>query len=169
MAEFTSDGPSIRLQLEPEEATLLKRLLAELRAVIQDEASGDPVTDRLFPRAYEDRAEEAAFQDLVGEQLRAEKLTAIQQVESVLVEPGPLEVSVPAPEIGGWLPVLTDLRLAIGARFEVDEAKMDRQIDPGDPDAAPMSILHWLGWMQESLLDALRQMEEGNDGSTHAG
>jgi hypothetical protein len=160
VAEFTSDGPSIRLQLEPEEATLLKRLLAELRAVIQGEASGDPVTDRLFPRAYEDRAEEAAFQDLVGEQLRAEKLAAIQQVESVLVEPGPLEVSVPAPEIGGWLPVLTDLRLAIGARFEVDEAKMDRPIDPDDPDAAGMTILHWLGWMQESLLDALRQAEE---------
>ncbi|MGH2757170.1 MAG: DUF2017 family protein [Actinomycetota bacterium] len=159
MAGFAADGGSIRCTLDGDEAALLARLLVELRAVIEEEVRGDPVTERLFPAAYEDRDDQAAYQDLVGDQLRTEKLEAIRAVESVL-GPGPVDVTVPASEIGGWLPVLTDLRLAIGARLDVDESKMGRPIDPDDPDAAPMSILHWLGWMQESLLDALRRSEE---------
>ena len=159
MGGFTADGASIRCSLDVEEAALLSRLMAELRAVIEQEPQGDPVTDRLFPAAYEESEDQAAYQDLVGDQLRTEKLEGIRAVESVL-GPGPLDVSVPASEIATWLPVFTDLRLAIGARLEVDESKMESSIDPDDPDAAPMSILHWLGWMQESLLDALRRSEE---------
>jgi hypothetical protein len=159
VAGFTADGAAIRCVLDADEARLLMRLLAELRAVIESETPGDPVTERLFPAAYEDRDDQAAYQDLVGDQLRTEKLEAIRVIESV-IGAGPVDMPVPASEIGGWLPVLSDLRLAIGARLDVDESKMGDPIDPNDPDAAPMSILHWLGWMQESLLDALRRSEE---------
>ena len=160
MAGFAPDGPSVRLTLDPDEAGLMARLLGELRAVIEADSDRDPVVGRLFPRAYEDDHDQIAFDDLVGEQLRAEKLDAIKRIESVVVGPGPVETTVPNEEVAGWLPVLTDLRLAIGTRLDVDEAAMDRTIEPDDPSAAPMSILHWLGWMQESLLEALRQGKE---------
>lgn len=159
MAEFTPEGAAVRVHLEEQEADLIRRLLDELSELIRAESAGDPVTERLFPKAYEDRREQASYQELVGDQLRGEKLAAINAMASVLQAGTDVDTSIPPAEIAAWLPVLTDLRLAIGTQLNVDEAGMDRQIDPDDPEAARMSVLHWLGWMEESVLDCLRVLE----------
>jgi hypothetical protein len=51
--------------------------------------------------------------------------------------------------------LLTDLRLAIGTRLDVTEEKMSDDIDPDDPEAAALSVLHWLGWVQGTILEAI--------------
>ena len=51
---------------------------------------------------------------------------------------------------------LTDLRLALGTRLGVDEERMGAAVDPAGPDAAAMTVLHWLGWVQEGILSALQ-------------
>ena len=50
--------------------------------------------------------------------------------------------------------MLTDLRLAIGARLEVTEELMSADVGPEDERAPALVTLHWLGWLQEMLLKA---------------
>jgi hypothetical protein len=37
----------------------------------------------------------------------------------------------------------------------VTEEKMSGDIDPDDPEAAALSVLHWLGWVQGTILEAI--------------
>ncbi len=90
---------------------------------------------------------------MVGDDLRSQKAAAIETMRDQLGDRGPSEISVTDSDKETWLPVLTDLRLAIGTKLGVDEDKMGRPLDPTDPEAPALSVLHWLGWMQESLLD----------------
>jgi hypothetical protein len=65
-------------------------------------------------------------------------------------------VTTLSPEEGeAWVRALTDMRLAIGTRLDVTEETMSTEPDPDDPSAAPLQILHWLGWLQESILDQM--------------
>lgn len=142
------------ISLDANEADVLRGLLDELRVVIESAESVDrSVTERLFPKAYADEADAAAFAELVGDELRTQKAAAIETLRTGLGDAGPSEVTVTPSDKETWLPVLTDLRLAIGTKLDVDEDKMGRPLDPTDPEAPALSVLHWLGWMQESLLN----------------
>lgn len=147
-------GGGVRLVLEAEEADLLRRLCAELRSLIAtyEDGGSDPVAERLFPSAYEDPADQRAFRDLVGDDLEREKLRALEAVDSSLAR-GP-DVTIAADDLSAWLATLTDLRLAIGVRLEVDETRMSSEVDRTDPDAPALTVLHWLGWVQEGILSS---------------
>lgn len=154
MADIRPAGEGLVVTLDADEAAVLRGLLDELRAAIEDaEAVDRSVIDRLFPTAYADEADAQAFAELVGDELRAQKLTAIATMRARLGDQGAVEADVGPEEKESWLPVLTDLRLAIGTKLDVDEDKMARPLDPSDPEAPALSVLHWLGWMQESLLN----------------
>lgn len=154
MADIRAAGEGLVVSLDADEASVLRGLLDELRAAIEDAERVDAsVIDRLFPKAYADEADAQAFAELVGDELRAQKLSAITTMRARLGDQGAVEADVGPEEKNGWLPVLTDLRLAIGTKLHVDEDKMARPLDPGDPEAPALSVLHWLGWMQESLLN----------------
>lgn len=168
MAAIEPSGGSVQLQLDAEEAQILRGLATEMKELIEHEAAiQDAVIDRLFPSAYADPKDAQAFTELVGDELKSAKLDAIRSVLSVLGEPGGVDMIVPRSEIDGWLTVLTDLRLALGTRFEVTEEKMEAELDASDPDAPGMALLHWLGWMQEMFIRAIT--EGGDDGSARAG
>ena len=154
MAHIGPAGDGLLVTLDADEAAVLRGLLDELRAAIEDAENVDrSVIDRLFPKAYADEADAAAFEELVGDELRSQKLSAIETMRSRLGDHGPVAAEVDSQEKESWLPVLTDLRLAIGTKLDVDEDKMERALDPSDPEAPALSVLHWLGWMQESLLN----------------
>ena len=53
--------------------------------------------------------------------------------------------------------MLTDIRLALGTRFDVTQEKMSHELDPNDPEAPGMSVLHWLGWVQEMLIEIVTE------------
>ena len=148
----------LRIELERDEAELLRRLIAELRLLLEAEVpDSDVVKKRLFPPAYEDTEDADEFRSLVGDDLHAAKVEALRSVSERLGPSGALVSSIPPDETTAWLILLTDLRLAIGTRMDVDEAKMEEELDPEDPEAAAMSVMHWLGWVQESMLTALGQ------------
>lgn len=155
MPEFheTLDGP--RLVMDDTEAQLLIRLVTELRALLKTGRvdRGDPMYDRLFPSAYETPKDEAAYRELVGDDLHTHKLEALDVVADALNERG-TDITLGEDDFEAWLQCLTDLRLAIGTRLEVDEEKMAAPFDPHDPDGASLQILHWLGWITEGLIDA---------------
>jgi len=160
--EFSgTGGEGLGVRLEDDEADLLRRLTAEMRSLVAHESADDPVSKRLFPDAYEDERASAAYKELVGNELMRTKIDALDTMLATLGERGAVQVTLPPDARDAWLTAITDMRLAIGARLEVDEVSMARDLDPDDPASAPMAILHWLGWVQERMLDASSLEQDG--------
>ena len=151
------------LELEDHEAGLLRNLLDEMGTLLEVRIEADPVTHRLFPRAYEDPDQESAYRELVGDELIDDKQRAVRAARSALGDDGGVSLELEADDVATWLRLLTDLRLAIGTRLEVDEARMSSKVDAGDPDAPALSVLHWLGWLQESLIERAIPAGGGTD------
>ncbi len=143
----------INLELEEHEAELFRSLLIEMRTLLEADLVGDPIKERLFPRAYENDDDEEKYKSLIGMDLEKAKRENVRQTREMLGDYGPVTISLDRDKVEGWLRLLTDLRLAIGTRLEVTENDMADEIDPADPEAAARSVLHWLGWIQESLLE----------------
>lgn len=156
MSVFSKKDGTIRLKLRAYERELLNHLLAEMRVLLEaDLPKVDPVTARLFPDAYQMEDEQAAYDELVGDQLRRDKLSALDSVQKCIDGEGALDLKLSEEDANLWLTVANDLRLAIGTRLQVTEETMERDIDESDPEAPALSTLHWLGWLQESLLREL--------------
>lgn len=146
--------------LEDYEADVLRNLTTEMKSLLESELSEwDPIGKRLFPDAFENKADSIHYRELIGDELRAYKLHNTAMIREKLGSQGEAELELAPEEIERWLALLTDMRLAIGTRLEVTEETMDAEIDPNKPNGAAMSVLHWLGWLQEASLEQLS--EEG--------
>lgn len=156
MPHVVGAGDGIRISLDEQETGILRELAKEMRLLLEaDIPPGDDVLQRLFPRAYEDEEEQKSYEDLIGNELRDVKREALRKVEDALGPAGPLDTELPASDVDEWLRFLNDVRLAIGTRLEVDERKMEKEFDPNDPEAPALSVLHWLGWLQGTMLEEL--------------
>ncbi|MEA2477326.1 MAG: hypothetical protein QOF16_944 [Actinomycetota bacterium] len=134
----------------------MRELIREMETLLEaDIPRVDAVVSRLFPDAYDDADESERFRELIGDQLHDAKRAALRTVKESLGTEGKVSVTLAPENAEEWLRVLTDLRLAIGTRLEIDDAKMSADIDPGDPDAQALLLLHWLGWTQELLVEAI--------------
>ena len=149
MADFDRSPGRVTVRFDEQEKGLLGGLLAELETVLDQGPGSDPIRARLYPKAYQDEDEQKSYEELVGDQLQDQKLRIVREARSGLLDDA---LILDEDSLQSWLIVLTDLRLAIGTRLEVTEEVMDRELDPDDPDAPALSVLHWLGWVQESLL-----------------
>ena len=159
MAGFEGGGETIRVRLEEHEVGLLQSLLTEMHTLLEADVGADPVNRRLFPDAYDSQEDSESYRELVGDELRTAKVAAVKDMEGTLEASNEGTLELTREEAAAWLPVLTDLRLAIGTRNDVTEEKMAEEIDPEDPQSAGILVLHWLGWLQESLLEVLTKME----------
>jgi len=160
VAEFTSDpGCAVRVRLEEHEAAVLRNLLSEMEALLSSGGPGDPVLERIFPRAYTNESEEKAYRDLTGTELENSKRNALNVLGQGIGDAGAVDLPLSNEEADDWLTALTDLRLAIGTRLDVTEESMSRELDPDDEKSPAMAVLHWLGWMQESMLEIIAGQE----------
>ena len=149
------DG-GVRLTLDENEASLLRSLVSEMQMLLEaDVPPDDAVKRRLFPRAYEEDEDEETFRDLVADDLATAKLDAVKIVRDALGPSGPSNLALGPDDISTWLRLLTDLRLAIGVRLDVTEETMSEEIDPDDPNAPAFAVMHWLGWLQGSILERI--------------
>ena len=128
----------------------------------------DPVLARLFPTAYPDDEEAASeFRRFTEGSLRDGKANAaiaiIDGLESAglppeLTEDGLLiDVELDQPTAETWMRSFTDLRLALATRLEIrdgDEAYWDALPDD-DPRSQAHDIYDWVGYLQETLVQAL--------------
>jgi hypothetical protein len=153
LMEVHKTSGDLSIALDRYEADLFRNLLHEMKMLLEGDIPEDAVKKRLFPRAYEDDADEASYRELTAAELEASKLEALREVRDTVGTSGPVEASLDAGQVGAWLRLLTDLRLAIGTRLEVTEETMSKDFDESDPDAAAFAVLHWLGWMQESIIE----------------
>ncbi len=138
----------------------------------------DPVVARLLPDAYrDDEADAADFRRYTEPGLRDRKAANASAVIASLTEAGTgtdpgtdpdvgtgsgglagVDVELDAGEVDAWLRCLTDIRLALGTRLEVadgDEAHWE-QLPDDDPANAMHDVYDWMGFVQETLLRALR-------------
>jgi hypothetical protein len=145
----------IPLRLNATEAGILRDLVEQMRALVKETDATDAVRARLFPDAYEDAEDSEAYRDLTGGDLSAAKLEALDRVAESLGNGGPTKAHLSEADAEAWVRTLTDMRLAIGTRLEVTEATMNLEPDPDDPAFAHLHTLHWLGWLQEQILERM--------------
>ena len=150
---------AVRVRFNSQEAELMRRIIEDMQLLLSDPPDGDRAVDRLFPDAYETTEDARAFNELVGDELRAGKLRALEAMEQSLGEKGAVDRVLTSEQADAWLTSLTDMRLTLGTRLDVTEETMSQDIDPEDPNAGLLGVLHWLGWLQESLLRALGATE----------
>lgn len=144
------------LRLDEQEAGILRALTGEMRLLLEaDIPPQDDVMQRLFPPAHDDEREQQAYEELVGSELRRVKVEALQTVERALAGEGTVSIELTHEEVDDWLRMLNDLRLAIGTRLQVDDTTMERPFDPNDPEAPALSVLHWLGSLQGTMLEEM--------------
>jgi hypothetical protein len=119
----------------------------------------DPALARLFPDAYSDDPEAAAeFRRYTQSELGAERRRrASVAVSSLARVPGGGRLSLSEKEALAWLGALNDMRLVLGTRLEIteDDQEPGQDFGPDDPRAAYVPVYYYLGYLQETLVEAL--------------
>jgi hypothetical protein len=129
----------------------------------------DPVLARLFPTAYPADPEAAAeFRRFTEGTLRDGKAQAAIAIIDGLEEAGlppelteeglMIDVELDEPAAETWLRSFTDLRLALATRLGVEEGDdaFWAALPDDDPRAQAHDIYQWTGYLQETLVEALR-------------
>jgi hypothetical protein len=132
------------------------------------EEPDDPVLARLFPTAYPDDPEAAGdFRRFTEGTLRDGKADAAIAVIDDLEEAGlppelaedglVIDVELDEPAAETWLRSFTDIRLALATRLEVEEGDEEywATLPDDDPRGQAHDIYLWVGYLQETLVEAL--------------
>lgn len=139
------------VRLPDAERRLLGALARQLRAALAGgEATPGPTLRRLFPTAYADDPKlDAEYHSLVHDDLLERRRAALDTVEATLDATHLDEEALLA-----WMGAVNDLRLVLGTRLDVSE-ETELAPDPDDPDAGPLAVYAYLGFLLESIVDAL--------------
>lgn len=142
-------------------------LMGELGFTGPAQAPEDPVLRRLLPDAYRDNPDDAAeFRRFTESALTSAKVgnaeRLIQSLEAGGFDPAaeneqPVEVELDAEAVQAWLRSLNDIRQSLAVRLGI-ESEEDAVLlgKSGDQAEVAMSELYdWLGYVQETLVQAL--------------
>ena len=140
------------------EAMVLCSLPLRLREVLESPDFPQKTVARLFPSAYKDKAKEAEYRKLLGDDLRRRKLEGIALFEKTfaawkrrgdrvqfVLEPGGFDL---------WIGVVNDMRLLLGTELGIEDESWGRDFDPEHPQAGELALLHYLSMVEERLLSA---------------
>ena len=160
---FVRKGDIVRVTLSEPERDLLRELPDQLRRLYSSDDPDDVVTTRLFPRAYLDPTEDAAereWESLVRPELLREKLAALELVVTALDGASPgrrgrLLADLSEDDVGAFLGVLNDARLALGTTIGVTDDLDLSVLDPSDPESAAYAAYGWLTYLQGELIETL--------------
>lgn len=133
----------------------LADLAAEPREVAPPD---DPALARLFPDAYRDDEQAAAeFRRFTEGELRAGKRGRAQCALESLPQDKGGRFELDEEQAQCWLGTLNDLRLVLGSRFGLtdDGQEPGADLPEDDPLRAYVPAYHYLGYLQETLLEAL--------------
>jgi hypothetical protein len=128
----------------------------------------DPVLARLLPSAYREDEEAAAeFRRFTESELRTSKADSAATVVTVLEDAGlpaeggdssglVIDVELGRDEVVAFLKALTDMRLAVATRLDLQEGDDDfwESLPEDDPRTHMHDIYEWLGYLQETLVGA---------------
>jgi len=181
IATFTGFEADLLRSLASQMVELLRNERAEPAAPTADafealmsEFSGatappeDPVLARLFPTAYVDDDEAASdFRRFTEGGLRDGKAAASGMIIDTLEDAGlppeltedglVIDVELTRSEAETWMRAFTDVRLALATRLGVEAGDEDywHSLPDEDPRAQAHDIYEWVGYLQETLVEAL--------------
>lgn len=162
MKPWRRDGDSLVLELTADEATMLTRLVSQVRQVFVAVRDGeadpaDPVIARLFPDAYEDDELAEEFRRLTSDdqaalRLDRQRTMARDLAGNATVADERVRVSVPEGSVDAWLAGIGDIRLVLHTR--VAEGPGTHLDLTADDLAQFQAVVDWLGYAQGSLVEA---------------
>ncbi len=139
----------VRVDLPADDQDLLRTVLPQLREMLM--AADDPALHRLNPPARaDDEKAEAAYREMVDDDLLIQRLEAIE-----IVEEGIDGVDLDESGITAWMQSLNALRLVLAARLDIDIMGHDpiEDLDDDDPRMPIAAVYEWLGFLLGSLVD----------------
>lgn len=139
----------IRLELAQWEADVLGTVLELLDSV--GEVEGDPAADRLNPAVYPDDPQATDEFVRLMEEEATQARRADRSAFELTLEQATAGVTLSDGEAGAWLRVIGEARLTLAARLGIEEDGWEATLedDPG------IAFLHYLGWLQASLVEQL--------------
>jgi hypothetical protein len=151
------DG-TIRIRLRRGERELLDSLAAQLVPLVRGQAGTAALRSRLYPSAADDPAVDAAYRELVGDNLQAERLESLQTFADTLQQGKPgrcggWSVELDPDQAAAWLSVVNDARLVLAEVVGIT-TEADWEADP-EPEDATTVALYYLGWLEDQLVEAL--------------
>jgi hypothetical protein len=162
LVELVSDGEPAGFPSGPEAEDPFDALVADLEVDPDEpEVSEDPVLKRLFPDAYpHDTTASSEFRRFTERDLRATKVAEAQVVLDRLAatELGARDLRIPREEVEAWLRTLTSVRLAVATRLGISDAAAADELSAlpeDDPRSFMVSVYDWLGFAQETMINAL--------------
>jgi hypothetical protein len=140
------------VDLPPEERSLLRSLPSSMRlALTEGTPADDPALARLNPKAYPDDEEfESEYRDLVGNELDAGRLVALDTLEATADAP-----TLDGDQLEAWMRAINDTRLLLGTRLAVTEDPAGRDVPDDHPDAQAIAVYDYLSWLEEQVVEAL--------------
>jgi hypothetical protein len=166
---FRRNGNQCVATFAIDEVRVLRKVANEVVGLLMDGFDhADPVVDRLFPDIYPDRPDDSAEFRLYTEgDLKTGKIDQAGAILAALPDDGPGEVRLDGEEAEAWLRAINDARLAMGTRLDIqgdtdlgDELDEAVVRDPASSRVFQLSVYAYLGYLQESLLNALPEIEE---------
>jgi hypothetical protein len=166
---FRREGAECVASLSLDEVRVLRRVASEVVGLLTEGFDhDDPVVVRLFPSVYpHDAAEAAEFRRFTEGDLKTAKIDQAGAVLAALpgegdLDPDGTEVRLDPEAAEAWLRAINDVRLAMGVRLGIsDQTDLDEEIDQEitrdltSARAFQLSVYAYLGYLQESLLDAI--------------
>lgn len=161
---FRRQGEHCVARFAPGEARVLRKVAAEVVGLLTDHFDHeDPVVARLFPDVYPERPEDSReFRQYTEGDLKTAKIDQAGAVLAALPDGAGGEVRLDAEAAEAWLRAINDVRLAMGVRLDVTpetdiQDELDEAVlrDPTSSRVFQLSVYAYLGYLQESLLNAL--------------
>lgn len=142
-------------------------LVSELGLGGPSQPPEDPVLQRLLPDAYRDNPEDSGeFRRFTESALTSAKVANAETVLATLAAGGldvtdesgaAVEIELGPDEVQAWLRSLTDIRLSLAVRLGI-ETEEDTMLLENSSDQALVAMAElygWLGYVQETLVQAL--------------
>jgi len=132
-------------------------LAAMVGITSHDSPPEDEVLHRLLPNAYADQVDASEFRRYTEATLRQKKQAHAISMRIHLKTAEDGTVNLDHDNANAWLGAINDIRLALGVRLKVASNSQDELelLAPDDPLRGVYAVYTWLGWLQETLLDAL--------------
>jgi hypothetical protein len=112
----------------------------------------EEVTQRLYPKAYDDAREDAEYRRLMARDLEERKAADLATFRASIDRKPPLVLD--GDEVRSWLGALQDMRLALGTALGIEEDGWEDEMGESSDDPQ-MALLHYLGYLQDSLIRAV--------------
>ena len=132
-------------------------LAAMVGITSHDSPPEDDVLLRLLPNAYADQVDASEFRRYTELTLRTKKSAHAMSMRIDLKSSTDGCVEIDHEGANAWLGAMNDIRLALGVRLKVQENSQEELeiLAPDDPMRGVYAVYSWLGWLQESLIQAL--------------